>query len=324
MLYTVEVSIIVPVYNEDESLRELASWIERAMEKRQLSYELLFVNDGSIDDSYHVIEDLCASHKAIKRIHFRKNYGKAIALNEGFKIAKGRVVVTMDADLQDSPDEITGLYEKITQEDYHLVSGWKKKRKDPLSKRIPSKLFNWVSRKFSKTPLHDFNSGLKAYKNEVVKTLYLYGEMHRYIPLLVKKNGFTRITEQVVAHYPRKYGHSKYGTSRLLIGLLDFMTVSFISRFKDRPMHFFGGLGVVFWLVGAGTTLYLVAQKIYRSTQGMPLREVVEQPLFYIALIAVIIGVQMFLTGFLAELFSSHILRKGQRVYVKKGKTKNT
>lgn len=300
-----DISVIVPLYNEAESLPELAAWIERVMLENSFSYEVWFVDDGSTDNSWSVIEELARRNPAMKGVSFRRNYGKSPALNTGFARAAGDVVITMDADLQDSPDEIPELYRMITRDGYDLVSGWKQKRYDPLSKTIPTKLFNATARKVSGIGnLHDFNCGLKAYRRKVVKAIEVYGEMHRYIPILAKNAGFRRIGEKVVEHRERKYGVSKFGLERMLKGYLDLITVTFMSRFGRSPMYFFGGLGTLMFLLGGATTVWVVAEKIYSQSHGLPWRGVTEQPLFYLALAAVVLGVQLFLAGFLGELIN--------------------
>ncbi len=295
-------SIVIPLYNEEESLPELMAWIERVVTENGFTYETIFVDDGSTDTSWEVVESLAAVNPHIKGIRFRRNYGKSAALYCGFAAAQGEVVITMDADLQDSPDEIPALYRMIIQEGYDLVSGWKKKRYDPLGKTLPSKFFNATARLVSGIKLHDFNSGLKAYRSKVVKSIEVYGEMHRYIPILAKWAGFRRIGEKVVHHRARKYGKSKFGWERMIKGYLDLISVMFISRFGKSPMYLFGGLGTLMFLLGGGTTLYLIIEKLSKLSQGLIPRDVTDQPLFYIAIAAVVIGVQLFLAGFLGEL----------------------
>ncbi|MEN3040456.1 MAG: glycosyltransferase family 2 protein [Bacteroidia bacterium] len=298
-----ELSIVIPAYNEAESLPELIEWIYRVCQNRYSAYEVWVVDDGSTDDTWKVLEGLHQRYPFLRAVRFMRNYGKSAALQVGFRKAQGRVIITLDADLQDSPDEIPALYDMIVHEGYDLVSGWKKKRRDPLSKRLPSKLFNLVVRFFSGIPLHDFNSGIKAYRFVVAKSIELYGEMHRYIPYLAKAAGFRRIGEKVVTHYPRKYGYSKFGWERFLYGFLDLLTVGFLSRFGRRPMHFFGGLGVLAFVVGVGIVIWLIADKLYQLRMyGSVRREVVQQPLFYLGLTTLLIGVQLFLAGFLGEL----------------------
>ena len=299
-----DLSIVVPLYNEAESLPELVAWIDRVARANNLSYEAILVDDGSTDGSLEVIESLKRSSPAVRGIGFARNYGKSAALYCGFEAARGEVVITMDADLQDSPDEIPALRHMILDEGYDLVSGWKKKRYDPLGKRLPSKFFNWTARTVSGIRLHDFNCGLKAYRLKVVKSIEVYGEMHRYIPFLAKQAGFTRIGEKVVEHHARKYGHSKFGMERMVKGYLDLITVWFMSHFGRSPMYFFGGLGTLMFLFGGVTTLWVIATKIYRQLHDIPVRAVTDQPLFYLAILAVILGVQLFLAGFLGELIN--------------------
>ena len=299
-----DLSIVVPLYNEAESLPELVAWIDRVARANNLSYEAILVDDGSKDGSWKVIESLRRSYPAVRGIGFARNYGKSAPLYCGFEAARGEVVITMDADLQDSPDEIPALRHMILDEGYDLVSGWKKKRYDPLGKRLPSKFFNWTARTVSGIRLHDFNCGLKAYRLKVVKSIEVYGEMHRYIPFLAKQAGFTRIGEKVVEHHARKYGHSKFGMERMVKGYLDLITVWFMSHFGRSPMYFFGGLGTLMFLFGGVTTLWVIATKIYRQLHDIPVRAVTDQPLFYLAILAVILGVQLFLAGFLGELIN--------------------
>jgi glycosyltransferase involved in cell wall biosynthesis len=296
-----EVSIVIPVYNEDESLPELCSWIERVMQEHGLSYEVILVDDGSTDRSWHVVTDLRRNNPHIKGIKFQRNYGKSAALNEGFKAARGEVVITMDADMQDSPDEIPELRRMILEDRYDMVSGWKKLRHDPISKTLPSKFFNWTTAKVSKIPLHDFNCGLKAYRNKVVKSIEVYGEMHRYIPVIAKWSGFRKIGEKVVQHRARKYGYTKFGgLGRGLKGFLDLASITFVGKYGKRPMHFFGPLGVICGLIGAGETISLVIQKL----SNMSAFTLTNKPSFYIALTCTVLGCQLFLTGFIAELLS--------------------
>ncbi len=306
----IQISVIVPVYNEEESLPELANWIYRMMEGYGFSYEIIFINDGSTDKSWKVIQKLYNINPNVKGLSFTRNYGKSAALDMGFSKAKGEVVITMDADLQDSPDEIPELFEMIKSGEFDIVSGWKKKRRDPMSKTIPSRFFNSVTRVISGIDLHDFNCGLKAYHRKVVKNIHLYGEMHRYIPLIAKWNGFSKIGEKVVEHRPRKYGETKFGFERFLNGFLDLISVSFVHRYRKKPMHFFGLLGSVSFLSGFLITLWLIAQKIFGLYQGRTVREITSQPLFFLALVALIVGVQLFLTGFLAEMMTSNTSRK--------------
>lgn len=304
MAERVDISVVVPLYNEAESLPELVEWIDRVAVENALSYEIVMIDDGSSDDSWEVIEDLKSRYAAVRAIGFARNYGKSAALYCGFEAARGEVVFTMDADLQDSPDEIPRMRRMILDEGYDLVSGWKRKRHDPAGKRWPSKFFNLTARIVSGIKLHDFNCGLKAYRRKVVKAIEVYGEMHRYIPILAQNAGFRRIGEKVVEHRERKYGVSKFGLERMLKGYLDLITVTFMSRFGRSPMYFFGGLGTLMFLLGGATTVWVVAEKIYSQSHGLPWRGVTEQPLFYLALAAVVLGVQLFLAGFLGELIN--------------------
>jgi glycosyltransferase involved in cell wall biosynthesis len=297
-----DISIVIPLYNEAESLSELAEWIERVMQKNNFNYEVIFVDDGSKDLSWQVIGQIHQKNNRFKGIKFRRNYGKSAALNVGFSKAQGEVVITMDADLQDSPDEIPELYKMIMQDDYHLVSGWKKKRYDPISKTLPTKLFNAVTRKVSGIQLNDFNCGLKAYKKAVVKSIEVYGEMHRYIPVIAKWAGFTKIGEKVVQHQERKYGSSKFGWERFINGFLDLLTITFVSKFGKRPMHFFGLYGTIMFFIGGIISIYLIAEKIYLQYNLQKARPVTDQPLFYLALVVMIMGTQLFLAGFIGEL----------------------
>ena len=294
-----DVSIVVPLLNEEESLPELCSWIERVCVKNNLSYEIVMIDDGSTDASWNIIESLSASNPHIKGIRFQRNYGKSAALNEGFKMVQGEVVITMDADMQDSPDEIPALRNMIIQQDFDLVSGWKQTRHDPLSKTIPSKFFNGVTARVSKIKLHDFNCGLKAYKLKVVKTIEVYGEMHRYIPLIAKWAGYKKIGEKVVEHRPRKYGRSKFGLERFVNGFLDLASIMFVGKFGKRPMHFFGTWGTISFLFGFLVFIYLTISKFLFDKSGMT-----QRPLFFFAILAMIIGTQLFLTGFIAELIT--------------------
>lgn len=300
-----DISVVIPLFNEAESLPELTAWIKRTMDDNQFSYEIILVDDGSTDESWTVIEGLKAKNPHISAIKFRRNYGKSAALNVGFSAAQGNVVITMDADLQDSPDEIPELYRRIVEEDYDLISGWKQVRHDPPSKTVPTKLFNSVTRTMSGIHnLHDFNCGLKAYKKEVVKSIEVYGEMHRYIPVIAKWAGFTRIGEQVVQHYPRKYGQTKFGAGRFIKGFLDLLSIFFVGKFGKRPMHFFGTMGVVSFLGGFIIAIWLIVEKLISIANASPYRNVTDQPLFFLALVAIILGTQLFLTGFVAELVS--------------------
>ena len=295
-----DLSIVIPLLNEDESLPELSAWIERVMLANNYSYEVIFIDDGSTDNSWSIIEGLRAKNNNIKGIKFQRNYGKSAALNEGFKAAQGNVIITMDADMQDSPDEIPELRKMLLEGDFDMVSGWKKKRYDnTLTKNIPSKLFNAAARSMSKIKLHDFNCGLKAYKKKVVKSIEVYGEMHRYVPVLAKWSGFSKITEKVVEHRPRKYGVTKFGWSRFVNGFLDLMTIFFVGKFGKRPMHFFGLWGTLSFLFGLMVFIYLSISKFFFDKTGMTAR-----PLFFFAILAMIIGTQLFLAGFIGELIS--------------------
>ena len=299
-----DISVIVPLYNEAESLPELVAWIDRVAVEHAYTYEVILVDDGSSDDSWSVVESLKKRYPAVRGIGFARNYGKSAALYCGFAAAEGEVVITMDADLQDSPDEIPELRRMILEEGYDLVSGWKKKRRDPVGKRWPSKFFNWTARTVSGIRLHDFNCGLKAYRRKVVKAIEVYGEMHRFIPILAKQAGFRRIGEKPVEHHARKYGCSKFGIERMLKGYLDLISVLFMSHFGRSPMYFFGSLGTLMFLIGGGTTVWIIAAKIWKQVHELPLRAVTDQPLFYLAILAIILGVQLFLAGFLGELIN--------------------
>lgn len=299
------ISVVIPLFNEEESLPELLAWIERVMLQNNYSYEVIMIDDGSTDGSWKVIQQLSAKNPNLRGIKFRRNYGKSAGLHTGFQAAQGDVVITMDADLQDSPEEIPGLYKMITEEEFHLVSGWKQKRYDPLSKTIPTKLYNWATRTLHGVYLHDINCGLKAYKLEVVKHIEVYGEMHRYIPVIAKWAGFDRIGEKVVQHQARKYGVTKFGLERFIYGLLDLLSITVVARFAKRPMHFFGTLGVIMFVIGFMATLYLGVDKLYSlyfGSEKAPL--VTSRPWFYIALTTMILGTQLFLAGFLAELIA--------------------
>ena len=299
-----DISVVVPLYNEEESLPELVSWIDRVAQNNKLSYEIIMVDDGSSDNSWAVVEQLKERYPAIKGILFARNYGKSAALYCGFEVAEGEVVFTMDADLQDSPDEIPEMRRMILEDGYDLVSGWKKKRYDPAGKRFPSKFFNFTARIVSGIKLHDFNCGLKAYRRRVIKSIEVYGEMHRYIPILAKHAGYKRIGEKVVQHQERKYGVSKFGMERMVKGYLDRISVSFMSHLGRSPMYAFGSLGTIMFLLGGGTTVWVIAAKLYKQAMGLPLRAVTDQPLFFVAILAVILGVQLFLAGFLGELIN--------------------
>ena len=305
MTYTKDLSIVISLFNEEESLPELISWIEKVMAAEGYSYEVIMVDDGSRDESWKLIKEFSQKNPSIRGISFRRNYGKSAALFHGFKAAEGRVVITMDADLQDSPDEIPELYRMIVEEGYDIVSGWKKQRFDnKLTKNLPSKLYNWTARKITGIKLHDMNCGLKAYRNEVVKNIEVYGEMHRYIPYLAKNAGFEKITEKPVQHQKRKYGVSKFGLERFVNGFLDLISLWFLSTFGKKPMHFFGFTGLVMFLVGGFMTVWVIAEKLIQQGRGLDFRPVTEQPLFYLALLAVILGFQLFLAGFICEMIS--------------------
>ena len=293
---------MIPLLNEEESLPELTRWIARVLTARGLSYEVILIDDGSTDDSWAVIEALAGQDMALRGIRFNRNYGKSAALNVGFEAARGRVVFTMDADLQDSPEELPELYRMITEDGYDLVSGWKQKRYDPLSKTLPTKLFNGATRAISGIKLHDFNCGLKAYDQRVVKAIEVYGEMHRYIPVIDKWNGFKKIGEKVVKHQERKYGVTKFGLERFVYGFLDLASITFVGKFRRRPMHFFGTLGTLSFFLGTILTLWLVGEKAWLAWHNLRARDVTDQPLFFLALVAVIVGMQLFLAGFLGEL----------------------
>lgn len=299
-----DLSVIIPLYNEAESLPELTAWIEKVMNENKFTYEIVMIDDGSNDNSWKVIETLSTRNPRLRAIKFRRNYGKSAALHCGFQAAQGEVVITMDADMQDSPDEIPALYDMIRRENYDLVSGWKKKRHDPLSKTIPTKIYNATARRFSGIRLHDFNCGLKAYKHQVVKSIEVYGEMHRYIPILAKQAGFTRIGEKVVQHRARKYGVTKFGLNRFMNGFLDLLSISFITGFAKKPMHLFGALGTLLFIIGFGATAWLGVNKLICLHNGIKAPLITDSPYFYIALTCMILGTQLFLAGFIAELVS--------------------
>lgn len=307
-----DLSIVVPLFNEEASLDELCGWVARVCRNEGLDFEMLFVDDGSTDGSWQRLTALAAEYPELKALCFRRNYGKSAALNVGFAHAQGKVVITMDADLQDSPDEIPELYRMVTDGDYDLVSGWKKHRHDPLTKTLPSRLFNRTTRLISGIRLHDFNCGLKAYKSELVKNIEVQGEMHRYIPLIAKWAGFGKIGEKVVQHYERKHGHSKYGMSRLIKGYLDLLSITFISRFGKRPMHFFGAIGSLIFFIGFVIAGYLTYTKFFFAAYKMT-----ERPLFYFGLLAMVIGTQLFVTGFVAELIAQSSRNVGGQYSIK-------
>ncbi len=315
-----EISVVIPVFNEEESLQELSDWISRVMQTHGFSYEVIFVDDGSADGSWKVIQQINAANPEFKGIKFNRNYGKSAALQTAFRATEGDVVITMDADLQDSPEEIPALVKMIRQDGFQLVSGWKKKRNDPISKTVPSKFFNYATRVLSGIKLHDFNCGLKAYDKTVTKNISVYGEMYRYIPVIAKWAGFRKIGEKVVEHHERKYGHTKFGFERFVRGFLDLLTITFMGRFSLRPMHFFGSLGIFSFLAGFIFTVKIFWDKIdsiYFSQ--IPLkRDITQQPIFYLALVAVVIGVQLFVTGFLAELITRQSLSKRNYLVIEK------
>lgn len=313
-----DLSLIIPAKDEEESIPELSNWISRVMQTHGFLYEVIFIDDGSTDGTWEEIKKVSKANPSFKGIQFNCNFGKSAALHTAFKAAKGEVVITMDADLQDSPDEIPELYKLIKEQKFHLVSGWKKKRHDPISKTLPSKFFNYVTRKISGIHLHDFNCGLKAYHHSVIKNITVYGEMHRYIPVLAKWAGFTKITEKVVEHRERKYGVSKFGWERFVRGFLDLLTITFVGRFAKRPMHFFGAWGIVSFLVGFGFTVKIFWDKLDSLfISKIPLkRDVVDQPIFYLALVALVIGVQLFLTGFIAELLARQSVSKADYLVI--------
>ena len=304
-----KLSIVIPLLNEAESLPELHSWIYDVVTKNNLSYELILIDDGSTDTSWNIIEELALKDKNIKALKFQKNYGKSAAFQKGFELANGQVVITMDADLQDSPEEIPELYRMIVEDNFDLVSGWKKNRHDPLSKTLPTKLYNWAARRITGIHLHDFNCGLKAYKLSVVKSIELYGDMHRYVPALAKYAGFQNIGEKIVQHQSRKYGVTKFGLNRFLNGPLDLMTVAFMGKFGKKPMHFFGGMGTLMFLIGFGLLLYLGLNKLFFQQSALKLAERTE---FYVSLAAMIIGVQFFLVGFVSELIGRNSSTRNQ------------
>lgn len=311
----IEISVVIPLYNEEESLPELCDWISRVMNDRGFTYEVILVDDGSTDASWDAIEKISQQNPSFKAIRFNRNYGKSAALNIGFKHVSGEVVITMDADMQDSPDEIPELHAMI-KSGHDMVSGWKKKRHDPITKTVPSKFFNFTTRVISGIKLHDFNCGLKAYSAKLVSTLDIYGEMHRYIPVIAKRNGFTKIGEKVVEHRPRKYGKTKFGLERFIYGFLDLLSISFVSRYKKRPMHFFGTLGTLSFLLGFLFVLGIIWEKIRAIyiLKSDDYRDVVDQPLFFLALAAIIIGVQLFLAGFIGEMMTMNSHRRSDYI----------
>lgn len=308
----IELSVVVPLYNEEESLPELIAWIDKVVKKENITHEIILIDDGSNDESWNVIKSLKEDYEEIRGIKFRRNYGKSAALYFGFATSRGEVVITMDADLQDSPEEIPELYRMIKEENYDMVSGWKKKRYDPISKTIPSKFFNKTARRISGVDLHDFNCGLKAYHKDVVKNIEVYGEMHRYIPILSKEAGFTKIGEKVVQHQERKYGKTKFGLNRFINGFLDLLSVSFMTKFRKKPMHLFGSIGTIILFIGFLTVLFIGSQKLYYLHEGIRAPLVTNNPLFYIALCLMLIGVQLFLAGFLAELMARNSVERNR------------
>jgi len=299
-----DVSVVIPLYNEVESLQKLADWVAKVCEEAKMTWEVIFIDDGSTDGSWDIIQQLSENNNRVKGIKFRRNYGKSAALHHGFQAAKGDVVITMDGDLQDNPDEIPELYAMVMNNDYDLVSGWKKKRHDPLTKRLPSKFFNRTARAVTGIKLHDFNCGLKAYKGEVVKNIEVYGEMHRYIPVIAKQAGFTKIGEKVVKHRKREFGVSKFGIERYINGFLDLISITFISRFGKKPMHLFGTLGTLMFIFGFILALWMGVRKLYLLSHHIAAPLVTQSPYFYISLMAMILGTQLFLAGFLGELIS--------------------
>jgi glycosyltransferase involved in cell wall biosynthesis len=300
-----DISVVIPAKDEAESLPELCDWIDRVMRENSFTYEVIIIDDGSKDETWTVLSNLSTLNPAIKGISFNRNYGKSAALHVGFGASSGEVVITMDADLQDSPDEIPELYRMIKTDGYDLVSGWKKKRFDPITKTIPTKLYNAVTRWVSGIYLHDFNCGLKSYKLRVVKSIEVYGEMHRYIPVIAKWAGFSKIGEKEVQHRPRKYGVTKFGLERFVYGLLDLMSITFVSKFRKRPMHFFGLWGLLSFVLGLVIAVWLIIKKVYTISQGQPYRNVTEQPLFFLGLVAIVVGVQLFMAGFLGEMLTT-------------------
>ena len=307
-----DISIVIPLLNEAESLPELHVWIKRVMDEHKLSYEVIFIDDGSTDESWIIIEQLKNSFSEVKGLKFRRNYGKSAALNEGFALAQGDSVFTMDADLQDSPDELPAMHKMLWEEGFDLVSGWKQKRYDPITKTLPTKLYNWATRRMSGIFLHDFNCGLKAYKNEVVKSIEVYGEMHRYIPVMAHRAGYKKIGEKIVQHQSRKYGTTKFGLSRFVRGPLDLLSIIFVSKFGKRPMHFFGFWGAVAFVLGFSLTAFVLIQKFIALANGMRHTLVADNPLFYLALTMLIVGSQLFMGGFLAEMISRNALNRNQ------------
>lgn len=308
MREVLDISLVIPVYNEEESLEELYRWIRKVMQMNGFQYELLFIDDGSNDQSWESIIRMVSQDAAVRGIRLSRNYGKSAALSVGFEHAEGDIVFTLDADLQDDPEEIPSMYHLMVDKKYDLLSGWKKKRKDPITKTIPSKFFNWATRIISGIKLHDFNCGFKAYRYDVIKQISIYGEMHRYIPVIAKWSGFSHIGEKPVKHHPRKYGVTKFGIERFIRGFLDLLSITFVSKFKKRPMHFFGSFGILSFLTGFIITLWIIGEKLYYQwmLNQSPPRDVVDQPLFFLALVALVVGVQLFLAGFISELITQN------------------
>lgn len=303
---SIEISIVIPLFNEEESIPELCEWIAQTMKEMGATYEVILIDDGSNDNSWKKIEEQHQINTIFKGIKLNRNHGKSAALDTGFKASVGNIVITMDADLQDSPAEIPEMVRMIQEEDYDLISGWKRKRHDPITKTIPSRFFNYVTRIISGIKLHDFNCGLKAYKKQVVKDISVYGEMHRYIPYIAKWHGYTKIGEKEVSHQARKYGKTKFGIERFINGFLDLMSITFVAKFRKRPMHFFGSLGTITIAAGALITIWLISEKIYKIHYHLPVRDIVDQPIFFLALVALIVGMQLFLAGFLGELLTQN------------------
>jgi glycosyltransferase involved in cell wall biosynthesis len=317
-LSKLDLSVVVPVYNEEDSISELCQWIDKVMKQNSFNYEILLVNDGSTDESWTKIESLAIDNPNIKGISFKRNYGKSAALNIGFQNAEGEYIITMDADLQDMPDEIPAFYEMMKRQEWDMISGWKQNRQDPLSKTIPTKLFNAVTRWFSGIHLHDFNCGFKIYKSRVVKSIELYGEMHRYIPVLAKEAGYKRIGEKKIKHQARKYGVTKFGPERFLNGFLDLLSISFMTRFRRKPMHFFGAVGILSFLVGFLITSWLVIDQYFAIIPKPHKSLVTERPLFYLALISIIAGIQLFLAGFLGEMITNILIKRNEYIVADK------
>lgn len=317
-----DITLVIPVFNEEDSLPDLTKWIHEVMVRENFSYEIIFIDDGSKDNTWSIIKQLASEYEQVRGLSFLRNFGKSAALNEGFNLSNGDIIITMDADLQDSPEEIPEFYQMLKAENYDLVSGWKKKRYDPITKTIPTKLFNWVTSQLTGIKLHDFNCGLKAYTSQVVKNIEVYGEMHRYIPVIAKWAGFTDIGEKIVNHRPRKYGASKFGIERFTNGFLDLLSILFVSRFSKKPMHLFGTLGTFTFIFGALVALWIIGEKVMATIYHYDVREVVDRPLFFLALTAIVIGAQLFLAGFLAELISRNQDPSERNAYAKKDKVR--